>query len=227
VSIGALSRNRFWNETEPKRGAHATTTVVRDGKTTILVDPGLPEQLLVPRLEERTGVAPDQIDAVFLTNFRPVHRRALGAFSKASWLMAEAEIEACREHLSQLAASAREGAGSRGGRGVQERELEAIIKQERGMLDRIAKVPDKLTKRVHLFPCPGVTPGASGLLLTEASRSVVVCGDAVISRDYYEAGQVYEQVYDLEAAQASFRDIMEVADLVIPGHDNVFLVTGR
>jgi len=72
-----------------------------------------------------------------------------------------------------------------------------------------------------------VTPGSAGLLLTETSRTVAIMGDAVISRDYFEAGRVYEQVYDLEAAQESFRDVMEVADLVVPGHDNVFLVVGR
>ena len=71
VSIGALSRNRFWNETEPRRIAHATTTLIGDENKTILVDPGLPDAVLAQRLDERTGLSPDQIDIVFLTNFRP------------------------------------------------------------------------------------------------------------------------------------------------------------
>lgn len=228
VSIGALSRNRFWNETDAKRPAHATTTLVRDGSTTILVDPGLPEQVLLQRLEERTGLAPDQIDMVFLTNFRPVHRRALGVFSKASWVMHEPEIAAVREHLDQLSASVRQDRGRGGAAGRrEEQEVARMVAEERTLLDRIAPAEEKLTRRVHLFPSVGATPGSAGLLITETSRTIAIVGDAVISRDYFEAGRVYEQVYDLEAAQVAFRDTVEVADIVIPGHDNVFFVVGR
>lgn len=230
ISIGALSRNRFWNESEARRAAHSTTTLIRDGNTTILVDPGLPDQALAQRLDERAGLAPEQIDVVFLTNFRPVHRRALGLFSRASWVMHEPEIAAVREHLDQVSASVRtdgsfdsfdERADSSHG------EVARLVAQERNLLERMIRVDDKLTPRVHLFPSPGVTPGAAGLLLTETSRTIAIVGDAVISRDYFEAGRVYEQVYDLEAAQASFRDTLEIADIIVPGHDNVFFVVGR
>jgi glyoxylase-like metal-dependent hydrolase (beta-lactamase superfamily II) len=228
VSIGALSRNRFWDEAEPKRVAHATTTLVRDGNKTILVDPGLPAQVLAQRLDERTGLKPEQIDVVFLTNFRPVHRRALEAFSRATWLMHGAEMEAVREHLDRTAASLRDAQEqSAQAAGVEQRDLEAMIRQERDLLDRIHPADDKLTRRVHLFPSPGATPGAASLLLTELSRTVMVVGDAVISRDYFEAGRVFEQVYDLEAAQASMSEILEIADVIVPGHDNVFMIAGR
>jgi glyoxylase-like metal-dependent hydrolase (beta-lactamase superfamily II) len=225
VSIGALSRNRFWNEAEAKRLAHSTTTLVRDETTTILVDPGLPEQFLVQRLDERTGLSPDQIDLVFLTNFRPVHRRALSAFARATWAMYEPEITAVREHLDQLSASLKDP--DRAVPGSQEAEIARLIADERALLDRITKADDKFTRRVHLFPSVGVTPGSAGLLLTETSRTVAIVGDAVISRDYFEAGRVYEQVYDLQAAQSAFRDTLEIADIVVPGHDNVFFVVGR
>jgi len=229
ISIGALSRNRFWNENEPQRLAHSTTTLVRDGNTTILVDPGLPEQALAQRLDERTGLKPEQIDAVFLTSFRPVHRRGLGLFARATWMMYEPEIAAVREHLDQLSASVRQAERSSGGALDQpgEREVADLIAQERAILDRVSPAGDKPTRRAHLFPSAGVTPGSAGLLLTETSRTVAILGDAVISREYFEAGRVYEQAFDLEAAQASFRDAMEIADLIVPGHDNVFLVVGR
>ncbi len=228
VSIGALSRNRFWNETEPRRVAHATTTLVCDDKTTVLVDPGLPEQVLLQRLDERTGLKPEQIDVVFLTNFRPVHRRALEAFSKATWLMHEPELTAVREHLDQSGAAMRDARRQAvDDNPADRRELERMIRQERAMLDKLKPADDKLTRRVHLFPSPGATPGSAGLLLTELSRTVVVAGDAVVSRDYFEAGRVFEQVYDLEAAQTSLRDLMEIADVVVPGHDNLFAVAGR
>ena len=59
ISIGTLSRNRLWNEGQPVRTPHATTTLIRAGKRTIIVDPGLPPSALGARLFERTGLTPD------------------------------------------------------------------------------------------------------------------------------------------------------------------------
>ena len=35
--------------------------------------------------------------------------------------------------------------------------------------------------------------------------------------------QVLPDAYDIEAAQESLREVYEIADLIIPGHDNVFV----
>lgn len=221
VSIGALSRNRFWGENEARRAAHATTTLIRDGKTTLLIDPGLPGPLLAQRLDERCGLKPEQVDAVFLTSFRPVHRRSLELFDRAAWMMNEREIEAMNGHLKDLQTA------SQGGGDPVDADLQGLLDQERTLLGRIRPAPDKLMPRVHLFPCPGATPGSAGLLIEEGPRTTIIAGDAVVSRDYFEAGRVFEQVFDLAAAQESLRDIIEVADLIVPGHDNLFLVSGR
>jgi glyoxylase-like metal-dependent hydrolase (beta-lactamase superfamily II) len=216
VSIGTLSRNRLWNETEPRRAAHATTTLIRDGKATILVDPGLPAELLAQRLDERTGLRPEQIEAVFLTNFRPVHRRGLALFSSAMWLMHEPEIAAMRAHLEEIERRA-EAAD----------DVHKLLHEEMALLSRIQPAREKLTPTVHLFPTPGVTPGAAGLLLAAPTRTVVIAGDAVISRGHYEAARIFEQVSSVEDAQESFKEILEIADEVVPGHDNAFRVAAR
>jgi glyoxylase-like metal-dependent hydrolase (beta-lactamase superfamily II) len=215
ISIGALSRNRFWNEQERKRPAHATTTLIRDGATRILVDPGLPPEVLAHRLDERTGLRPEQIDAVFLTSFRPVHRRALALFSGASWLMHQPEIEAMRLTLADALHH------------NPAPDVAQLVREEQGLLQRIEAAGEHLGPQVHLFPSPGITPGSAALLLVEPSRSVVVAGDAVISREYYDAGQIYEQVADVPQAREAFKDILELADEIIPGHDNAFRVIGR
>src|SRR5688500_17081148 len=80
ISIGTLSRNRLWNESQALRTPHATTTLIRTGKRNIIVDPGLPPQALGARLYERTGLKPESIDTVFLTIYRPAHRAGLAAF---------------------------------------------------------------------------------------------------------------------------------------------------
>lgn len=217
VSIGALSRNRMWDETSPKRTSHATTTLIRDENTTILVDPSLPAELLVQRLDERAGIGPAQVDAVFLTSFRPVHRRSLQRFDRATWLLHEPEIAAMRSHLAEVCERI----------GDEEQDVERLVTDETALLERFRPAPEKLTSRVHLFPAPGVTPGSAGLLLASASQTVVVTGDAVLTKEYYEAGRVFEQAGDVSVAQGSFSDIMEIADEIVPGHDNAFRVFGR
>jgi glyoxylase-like metal-dependent hydrolase (beta-lactamase superfamily II) len=214
VSIGTLSKNRLWGETQPKRFPHATTTLIQDDAETILVDPSLPAEVLAQRLEERSGLTPDQVQAVFLTTFRPVHRRALGLFDNASWVMHQPEIDAIRQHLAEMTERAARDAG--------DPELLRLLEDERSILKRIEPARDHVTRRVHLFPAAGVTPGSAGLLLAMPSQTTVIAGDAIITQDHYAAGQVYEQAVMVEEARKSFADIVEVADEIVPGHDNVF-----
>ncbi len=96
ISIGTLSRNRLWNESEVVRTAHATTTLIRTGKRAVLVDPGLPPAALGARLYQRTGLKPHAIDTVFLTNARPAHRAGLPLFTQARVLIHELEQQAAR-----------------------------------------------------------------------------------------------------------------------------------
>jgi len=219
ISIGTLSRNRLWDETEPKRAAHATTTLIRSDTTAILVDPALPAEILAHRLDERAGMALDDIDAVFLTNFRPVHRRALPALSRASWLMHEPEIEAAGQHLAELSDRIEQGH-------EQDDDVTQLVQTEQSLLRQIQPADEKLTPQVHLYPTAGVTPGAAGLLLTQPSRTVVIAGDAVVTQDYYQTGRVFEKVLSLDDARGSLQDIMELADEIVPGHDNAFRVMG-
>ncbi|MGA2500291.1 MAG: MBL fold metallo-hydrolase, partial [Tepidisphaeraceae bacterium] len=102
ISIGTLSRNRIWKENEVVRTPHATTTLIRAGKRCILVDPALPPQALGARLFERTGLKPEAIDTVFLTNFRPAHRGGLTLFPKARLVIHEPEKQWAMEQLEAL-----------------------------------------------------------------------------------------------------------------------------
>src|SRR5687768_7660984 len=99
ISIGTLSRNRLWGETQNVRTPHATTTLIRAGKRAILVDPGLPPPAMNARLFERTGLRPEQIDVVFLTNFRPSHRAGISLFGASKILMHEVEQQTMAARL--------------------------------------------------------------------------------------------------------------------------------
>jgi glyoxylase-like metal-dependent hydrolase (beta-lactamase superfamily II) len=97
ISIGTLAHNPLWGERGDVRPAHATTVLIDAGDAKILVDPSLPEQILVPRLAERSGLKPEAITHVFLTNFHPMRRRGLAAFDDAQWYVGELEREMIEE----------------------------------------------------------------------------------------------------------------------------------
>ena len=217
ISIGTLSRNPFWNERHPVRPAHATTTLIRDGTHTVLVDPSLPAEILVARLAERTGLTPGQVDAVFLTTFRPVHRRGLAAFDDADWLMAAAEIEAATGQLNDQLDHA-ESTGE---------PVEPLVEEELALLGRIQPADEKLTPGIHLFPTPGASPGAAALLLVPAMHTIAIAGDAVLTREHLEAGRILERAVDPEQALESFVEILEIADQIVPGHDNLVIPAHR
>lgn len=213
VSIGALSRNPFWGETQPVRTSHATTTLVRDGTTNILVDPSLPGEALEHRLSERTGIKPAQVEVVFLTTWRPVHRRGLHLFDHADWLLPPAELDAMRAHLERLAGRYK-AAG---------KQPDPMIVDEITLLSRCKPASDKLTANVHLFPAAGASAGSAALLLASPLTTVVVAGDAVLTRLHLEHVQPYEESYDPAQAKESMVEILDVADQIVPGHDNLFI----
>jgi len=212
ISIGTLSRNRLWGESEATRTSHATTTLIRSGKRTILVDPGLPAQVLAARLHERSGLRPDQVDTIFLTNFRPAHRAGLPLFPKAKMLIHEAEQQANRQHLERLVQDAPPEDIDR-----------KILRQELGLLNSLTPADDKVADMLDLFPLPGYTPGTCGLLIKLPTSTIILAGDAVPTQEHFLAGQVLPDAYDIETAQESMREVYEIADLIIPSHDNLFV----
>ena len=212
ISIGTLSRNRIWGETQASRTPHATSTLVRAGKRNILIDPGLPPTAMAARLYERTGLKPQAIDTVFLTNFRPAHRAGLPLFPHAKLLIHEVEQEANRQHLERLVRDAPPEDIDR-----------KILRQELALLSTLTPADDKVADQLDLFPVPGYTPGTRGLLIKFPTSTIVLAGDAVPTQDHFLAGQVLPDAYDIETAQESMREVYEIADLIIPSHDNLFV----
>lgn len=212
ISIGTLSRNRLWNESQPARTPHATTTLIRAGKRTILVDPGLPPAALGARLYERTGMKPEAIDTIFLTNFRPAHRAGLALFPHAKRFIHENEQQAMSQQLQQLIDAAPEADLDR-----------KVLRDELALLESLQVADDKLAPGVDLFPLFGYTPGTSGLLVAAPAYTALIAGDAVPTQDHFLAGQVLPDAQDIRAAQESMAEVYEIADLIVPGHDNLFL----
>ncbi len=214
ISIGTLAHNPEWGERGDVRPAHATTTLIEAGDERILVDPSLPEQILVPRLAERSGLKPTDITQVFLTNFHPMRRRGLAAFEDARWYVSELEREAVGAQLVEKFQEA-----ERAGDG----DLAAAVRAEVAQLQRCKAAPDRLADGVDLFPLYGVTPGSAGLLLPLPAYTVLVAGDAVATSETLERGKVISPVFNLEQAQESFKEAVEIADVIVCGRDNAVL----
>lgn len=213
ISIGALSVHELWEHQGPARTAHATTTLVRSGDRRILVDPGLPPRVVAARLSERAGLLPEDISDVFLTNFRPSHRWGLPAFPNARWLISEAERESVGTSLVQRFQD------------EEDESLRAMLEQDIAILKRCEAAADSIAPHADLFPLPGYTPGTCGLLLAfpGGGPTVLIAGDAVATQEHLEQGRILRGAYDLKQAQESFREVVEIADVIVPGHDNVLL----
>lgn len=227
ISIGALGTNHLWNEREPRRTGHATTTLIRAGDAVILVDPGLPAAALKARLGERVNLEPKDVTHVFLTSFGPECRRAITMFDRAAWLISERERESVGVPLAQSLhrlAQTKEDLDSAGEELDEDQStMLEIVRQDVALLARFEVAPDSIAPGVDLFPLPGVTAGMTGLLIGEATRTVLVCGDAIPTQDHLDQGKVLPTCWSREAAQESFSEAVEIADLLVLGRDNAVM----
>lgn len=216
ISIGALSHNRLWGEQRAVRTSHATTTLVTEGKRRILVDPSLPATALAARFNERTGLMPPDVTDVFCTTLRPVHRRSVEMFPQATWWAHDIEIQWQRAQLEGRLDSADRLS-------VEEaRQIRADLE----VIGRFQPAPDKFAEQISLYPLAGPTPGSTGLLLTPQTCTIAIAGDAVLTGEHAQRGQVWEGCLDTDAAMDSLKDLLEIAEIIVPGHDNV-VVTSR
>ena len=212
ISIGTLAAHPLWDEKAAVRTGHATTTLIVAGDAKILVDPSLPAAALFARLSERTRIRPDEITHVFLTSLEPERRRAWRELAHVQWLVHEVERDAA---MSAMQVTRQEALDSG------DRELLALVDQEIKVIQSCGVAPDTLAPKVDLFPLPGVTPGTCGLLLPLPTQTVLICGDAIPTAEHLAQGKVLPTCASIAQAQESFREAIEIADVFIPGRDNI------
>jgi glyoxylase-like metal-dependent hydrolase (beta-lactamase superfamily II) len=213
ISIGTTAQNLLWNESRPARTAHATCTLIVQEDRRILVDPSLPGEVLRARLFERTGQGPETITDVFCTTLRPDGRRGLDVLAHAPWYAGETELEWYGRQLESAEASSERLTG----------EQADDLRGEIDLLKRFRPVPEEFAPQVTRYPLFGATPGCTGLLLTPPTQTVVVAGPAVPTREHLQRGMVWEHAADREQAMETLGDLLELADIVIPGYDNLVI----
>lgn len=226
ISIGTLSAHPLWEERQPVRTGHATTTLIRAGDATILVDPGLPAPALKARLHERSGLTPEKITHVFLTSFHPEARRGIELFEHADWLISERERETVGVPIAQSLgrlAETQEMAKQTGEDFHEDQQATMeVLQRDIAILARTQAAPDSLADDIDLFPLPGYSPGSCGLLLA-GNDTTLICGDAIPTSEHLEQGKVLPGCSDRDLALESFKEAIEIADILIPGRDNLLL----
>ncbi len=200
LTIGHLSRNRYWGESDDRayREPLCTCTLIRTDGFTLVVDPGLPPEEMVRVLDRRAGLVPDSIDMVFLTHFHGDHRVGLEAFPAADWRMAPSEFEHQR---SQLAAGS----------------------PDCEILERLRPAGPEIIPGIIVVETPGHSAGHASLSFESEGKRIAVAGDAAMTRDFFQHRDYYFNTVDSDAAVTSIQTIARAADIVVPGHDNYFL----
>lgn len=227
ISIGCLSAHPLWGERAAARSGHATTTLIRTRKRSILVDPGLPAAALAARLGERANLRPQDITDVFLTSFHPEARRALPIFENAEWWIHEPEREAIGVMLAtRLRDLAERGTSEDDPEADSATAVRTALSHEVAVLERCRPAPDSLIEHVDLFPLPGVTPGMCGLLIA-GRGTTLICGDSLPTLEHLERGMVPPDSHDVVKAKESLLEALEIADVLIPGRDNLMPNPGR
>ena len=96
------------------------------------------------------------------------------------------------------------------------------LEGELRVLDQIAAAPDQLASTIDLFPLFGYTPGTCGVLVSSPTNTLLIAGDAVATREHFLNGQALPDAQDIRAAHEAMGEVYEIADWIIPGHDNLF-----
>ncbi len=202
ITIGHLSRNKFWGEAEYGffHPVLATSTVIQSEHGTILVDPSMEAKSMGEAVFHCSGVKPEEIDLVYCTHMHADHWMGLDAFPNAHVFMPEEDVAYLRGIRSSMNPEMQKALG------------------------RIQGVQNELVPGFKLIHLPGHTAGLHGLLFDGPEGRVLVSGDAVMNKEFFQHGEGYFYSFDLKKSAESIQKAAQVADYIIPGHGEGFLV---
>ena len=88
---------------------------------------------------------------------------------------------------------------------------------------RVEPVMGSLFEAVEVLPTPGHTPSHHSLRFDCDGLSIIAAGDAIATRDFFRERQNFYNAADPKQGVATMNKIADLADLIIPGHDNYFV----
>ena len=193
ITIGNLSRNRYWGESD-ERALHnviCTCSVISGNNFHVIIDPSLADEAaMATELRRRTGLIPDDIDAVFITHQHGDHVAGLKHFLNARWF-----------------------AGS---------EVASDINKSLRFSKQIEPAGNSLFGAIDIIPTPGHTADHQSLRFDYKGLSVVIAGDSVATKDFWDEKRMYYNALDIAESNRTMEKIDSIADIIVPGHDNCF-----
>ena len=196
ISIGNLSRNRYWGESDDKayRNAICTSTLVRGEDFTLIVDPPYgDEDQMCSELFRRTGLQQSDIGTVFLTHEHGDHIVGAKHFPDAQVIAAPLVAD--------------------------------ILNQSGKAGPQVAAADATLFGCIDVIHTPGHTTTHHSLRFDWNGHSVLIAGDAAMTRDFWRERRGYFNSVDFEAATATIEKLANAADVIVPGHGNFFLTS--
>ena len=82
----------------------------------------------------------------------------------------------------------------------------------------------RLLDAFDIVATPGHTASHHALRFDCEGRSIATAGDAVATHDFFRDRRGFYNSVDFEAAARSMDKLASLADIIVPGHDNFFLV---
>jgi hypothetical protein len=87
---------------------------------------------------------------------------------------------------------------------------------------QIESAEKSLFGTIDVIPTPGHTSDHQSLRFDYRGMSIVIAGDSVATKDFWDERRAYYNVLDLKESKRSMEKIDSIADVIVPGHDNYF-----
>jgi len=175
-----------------------TTTLIKSDKN-IIVDPGafINRDKLIDALR-REKLRSEDIDAIVLTHLHLDHIANIFLFPKAKIFL----------------------------RFISGKYPGQFQKIDEGYLQRFDLLNEQIAKNVKIIETPGHTIDQISLVIKTKEGNVVITGDAIPSKEWTDQNKkpVPDFVYSVDKFIESRRNILSIADYIIPGHGKMFKV---
>jgi glyoxylase-like metal-dependent hydrolase (beta-lactamase superfamily II) len=101
-------------------------------------------------------------------------------------------------------------------------EVASALNKTAGFPKQIEPAGNILFGAIEVISTPGHTPDHCSLRFDYRGLSIVIAGDSIATKDFWDEKRAYYNVMDAAESKRSMLKIDSIADIIVPGHDNCF-----